>query len=159
MRGWSCEAIIRVDLASPPEVWERFLDALVAYWSESVPDQLSDPEWRAIHQDRMRRRLETHPTWLWIYEQDGRTLALANFFVISGRAQIAEFYVLPSLRRHGLGRFLIEQMRLVLGGEGVRRIAINVPHSAVDRIDFWRACGFRDLAVELETSTRPSDAG
>ncbi len=157
--SWSRDALVRVDLESPPNVWDRFLDALVAYWSESVPDQLNDPEWRAIHAERMRRRLEAHPTWLWVYVQDGRTLALTNFFVEAGRARIAEFYVLPSLRRQGLGRFLIEQVRVVLRDAGIRRIGINVPHSAVGRIDFWHACGFRDLAVELETSTRPGGNG
>ena len=152
--SWSAADIHRVDASTARDRWDRLLDALVAYWSESLPDQVNDPEWRELHERRMRRRLEEHPTWLWIYERDGKTLALANFYVASGRAHIAEFWVEPAQRRKGLGRFLIDEVRRVLQAEDVTRLAITVPHNATDTIDFWRSCGFAELSVQLETSTR-----
>ena len=152
--SWAAADIRRVQADSPRDVWDRLLDTLVAYWAESLPDQLNDPEWRAMHEERMRRRLAEHPTWLWLYEREAKTHALANFFITSGRAHIAEFFVVPAYRREGLGTFLIEEMRRVLRDEGITRVAINLPHGAAAQIDFWRVAGFSEVSVQLEMSTR-----
>ena len=153
---WSTGEITRISVASPRADWDHLLDALLVYWSETLRGVLDDPgEWRALMEHRMRRRLDNHSTWLWLYQRNDRTLGMANFFVASGVAQIAEIYVTPSERRSGLGRFLIDSMRAVLHDEGVARIAVRVPQYATAEIEFWHSCGFEDVAVQLETDTRP----
>ena len=152
--NWAAADIRRVQADSPRDVWDRLLDTLVAYWAESLPDQLNDPEWRAMHEERMRRRLAEHSTWLWLFEREAKTHALANFFITLGRAHIAEFFVVPAHRREGLGTFLIGEMRRVLREEGITRVAINLPHGAAAQIDFWRVAGFSEVSVQLEMSTR-----
>ncbi|MBM4435627.1 MAG: GNAT family N-acetyltransferase [Actinobacteria bacterium] len=152
--AFATASIRRVEESSPPEVWDQFLGILVAYWSESFPDNLGTPEWRGVYEERMRRRLQEHPTWLWLYERDGRPIAMANFYVVAGRAHIAEFYVVPPERRHGLGRFLIDAMKNTLRTVGVSRLEISLPHHATDKCDFWRASGFTEVAVQMESAIR-----
>ncbi len=153
---WSTDELTRIDVSSPRPDWDRLLDALLVYWSETLRGVLDDPdEWRVLMEHRMRRRLDDHPTWLWLYVRDDRTLGMANFFAASGVARIAEIYVAPSERRKGLGRFLIDSMRAVLHNEGVARMAVRVPQYATAEIGFWHGCGFEDVAVQLETNTRP----
>ena len=78
--NWAAADIRRVQADSPRDVWDRLLDTLVAYWAESLPDQLNDPEWRAMHEERMRRRLAEHSTWLWLFEREAKTHAAGELF-------------------------------------------------------------------------------
>ncbi|MDE2767135.1 MAG: hypothetical protein OXI70_03480, partial [Chloroflexota bacterium] len=91
--NWSASEIRRVDAESSSELWERFLTAMVAYWNESFPSELSHLEWHELYTERIRRRLDERPTWLWMYEREGRTLALTNFHLDGGVAHIAEVWV------------------------------------------------------------------
>ena len=68
-------------------------------------------------------------------------------------AHIAEVWVAPELRRHGLGKFMVAEMKRVLRDAGVSRIAVTVPSSSTDSLDFWRNLGFGEVAVQLERST------
>lgn len=153
--NWSASEIRRVDAQSSGELWERFLTAMVAYWNESFPSELSHLEWHELYTERVRRRLEEHPTWLWMYERDGRTLALTNFHLDGGVAHVAEVWVAPDSRRHGLGAFMIRQMRLTLRDAGVTRMAVTVPTNATAAasIEFWRDLDFTEVAVHLEATT------
>ncbi len=154
---WSTDEIRRVQANSSGEVWERFLTAMVAYWNESFPSEISYPEWHELYTERIRRRLDDHPTWLWMYERKGRTLALTNFHLDGGVAHVAEVWVAPDARRDGLGRFMILQMRKTLRKAGVARMAVTVPATATASIDFWRGLGFLEVAVHLEASTFKQD--
>lgn len=153
--NWSASEIRRVDAESSGELWERFLTAMVAYWNESFPSELSHLEWHELYTDRIRRRLEERPTWLWMYQRDGRTLALTNFHLDGGVAHVAEVWVAPDSRRHGLGAFMIRQMRRTLREAGVTRMAVTVPTNATVAAssDFWRDLGFTEVAVHLEATT------
>jgi ribosomal protein S18 acetylase RimI-like enzyme len=155
---WLVEEIKTVDLESSGDVWERFLAAMVAYWNESFPYEINHAEWNELYRDRIRRRLDEHPTWLWMYEREGRTLALTDFHLDSGVAHVAEVWVLPEMRRHGLGRFMIRQMRQTLCDAGVTRMAVTVPSNATQSIGFWRNLGFTEIAVQLEASTYEGQA-
>ena len=153
--AWSVERIHRVEASSPRADWDRFLGILAAYWSESFPDDdMRSAEWRKTNEDRMRTRLRQYPAWLWMYEHEGRPIAVANFYVNAGRGHIAEMYVHPSERRKGLGQFLIGAIRDVLREEGVSRLAVALPHHATDQVDFWRGAGFTEVAVEMELAIR-----
>ena len=151
--NWLVEEIKTVDLESSADVWEKFLAAMVAYWNESFPYEINHTEWNELYRERIRHRLKDHPTWLWMYEREGRVLALTDFHLDAGVAHIAEGWVIPEMRRHGLGRFMIRQMRQTLSDSGVSRMAITVPSTATQSIGFWRNLGFSEVAVQLETST------
>ena len=151
--NWRAEEIRGVDDKSASDVWERFLAALDAYWNESFLQEISHSDWHELYSNQIRLRLERHPTWLWMYERDGRTLALTNFHLEGGVAHIAEVWVAPELRRHGLGKFMVAEMKQVLRDAGVSRIAVTVPSSSTDSLDFWRNLGFGEVAVQLERST------
>jgi ribosomal protein S18 acetylase RimI-like enzyme len=150
---WLGDEIYSVDGKSASDVWERFLAAMDAYWNESFPAEISHSEWHELYSHQIRLRLEKHPTWLWMYERHGRTLALTNFHLEGGVAHIAEVWVAPESRRHGLGKFMVGEMKRVLRDAGIGRMAVTVPSSATDSLDFWRSMGFGDVAVQLERST------
>ena len=151
--NWRAEEIRGVDDKSASDVWERFLAALDAYWNESFPQEISHSDWHELYSNQIRLRLERHPTWLWMYERDGRTLALTNFHLEGGVAHIAEVWVAPESRRHGLGKFMVAEMKRVLRDAGVSRIAVTVPSSATESLVFWKNIGFGEVAVQLERST------
>ncbi|HCU72498.1 MAG TPA: hypothetical protein DGO43_01635, partial [Chloroflexi bacterium] len=90
---------------------------------------------------------------LWMYERDGRTLALTNFHLEGGVAHIAEVWVSPEARRSGLGKFMVVEMKRVLRDSGISRIAVTVPSSATESLVFWKNIGFGEVAVQLERST------
>ena len=48
---------------------------------------------------------------------------------------------------------MVAEMKRVLRDAGVSRIAVTVPSSATDSLDFWRNLGFGEVAVQLERST------
>ena len=153
---WRVDEIQTVDSESSGDVWERFLAAMVAYWNESFPYEINHAEWNELYRDRVRRRLDEHPTWLWMYEREGRTLALTDFHLDGGVAHVAEVWVVPDMRRHGLGRFMILEMQKTLRDAGVVRMAVTVPSNATGSIGFWRDFGFSEVAVHLEASTHES---
>ena len=129
---------------------------MVAYWNEKLSSELSHLEWaRAVYGPDSPSLEEAANLALDVRARDGRTLALTNFHLDGGVAHVAEVWVAPDSRRHGLGAFMIRQMRRTLREAGVTRMAVTVPANATvaASIDFWHDLGFTEVAVHLEATT------
>jgi ribosomal protein S18 acetylase RimI-like enzyme len=61
------------------------------------------------------------------------------------RAEISDLGVRPEMRRHGIGRLLVEEAQAWVRDRGVARIEIQVATGNREGQEFWRALGYGAL--------------
>jgi len=99
--------------------------------------------------DRMRAFLESEYQAV-IFETDGEPVAYALFRPQGDAIHLRQFYVVREHRRRGLGRQAIDILRQRVWAAG-RRVTVGVLTKNEKGIAFWRALGFTDYALELES--------
>jgi GNAT superfamily N-acetyltransferase len=125
---------------------EPLIESLITpYLQESYPESFADVGWR----DHWRQRLQQ-----WLQDERVRLLTLRTdqwigFAAVrliardgSTLAELMDIYVIPGMRRHGLGSHLVEDVMAWAAQNGAREmsIAIKVRHQAA--VDFFAQLGF-----------------
>ena len=63
---------------------------------------------------------------------------------------IADCYIIPELRRHGLGRKLVEDARSILKTAGADTIQLNVLAKNDAAVAFWKQMGFSTYMYRMK---------
>ena len=66
------------------------------------------------------------------------------------RAEVSDLFVLPSARRRGLGRRLVDVALAWVSERGVERVEVRVATENPEGQAFWRATGFADFMDVLQ---------
>ncbi|TWD79428.1 acetyltransferase (GNAT) family protein [Kribbella amoyensis] len=113
-----------------------------AYWSEGIP------------RDLVAKSIEGSLN-VGVYAEDGTQVGYAR--AVTDRATfayIADVFVLPEYRGHGLGRFVVSTLLDHPDLQGLRRLML----ATADAHDLYRAYGFGDLADPSFFLVRQQDA-
>ena len=68
----------------------------------------------------------------------------------AGRAEIADLFVSPTLRRSGRGRALVDAALAWIRERGIVRVEVRVVAANRDGQEFWRALGWSDFVDVLQ---------
>lgn len=71
---------------------------------------------------------------------------------------VAELYLLPEYRRLGLGRRLIEEIRIWAESQGAHRLRLGVLAANVEGVAFWESIGARALSIDFTIDLDPPPA-
>jgi putative acetyltransferase len=81
----------------------------------------------------------------WVVESDGQVVATGAYFPIQRGEQAAEIrkmYLLPSVRRQGLGSFLLEQLEKAIAARGYRQIWIETASVLKEAVQLYEKNGY-----------------
>lgn len=139
----------RIVPSEETELWEP----AQRYWLELMPNAplVKDPERRAAY-FRSHFVLDAPGTVHWWAVAGGERVGFAKVDLHRDAdhdrpwAQVRDFFIEPSARRHGLGRGFAEALVARLREEGVGQIDLNVREDNPRALAFWKSCGF-DLAL------------
>ncbi|MCP5056799.1 MAG: GNAT family N-acetyltransferase [bacterium] len=95
---------------------------------------------------------------VFVAEEEGQPVGLISvalarrpaFFAESLRGHVEHLYVLPEVRRSGLGRALVEAAFGWLRLAGATRVELEVARDNPEGQAFWEALGFEPVTVVLE---------
>jgi predicted acetyltransferase len=90
-----------------------------------------------------------------LIEDDGEVAGLCLIRVLHDRSwNIAEFFVVPPARRHGVGRDAVEAVVALARAAGASYLQAKVHPENTRALAFWTAAGFRAVAANGVTITR-----
>jgi putative acetyltransferase len=90
----------------------------------------------------------------WVVETNGEVVATGAYFPVQRGEQAAEIrkmYLLPSVRRQGLGSFLLEQLEKAIAARGYRQIWIETASVLKEAVQLYEKNGYIP-ATGVETS-------
>lgn len=114
------------------------LPALAAVEAAAFPDPWRDASLRA--------ELEQAVTRAWVLERNGTVVASLLAWLIDGTLQVNRVAVLPTHRRLGLGRALMQVAAAEAHREGGRQLLLEVRAGNEAAIGLYRQLGFTLLA-------------
>ncbi|MBC7543172.1 MAG: GNAT family N-acetyltransferase [Candidatus Sericytochromatia bacterium] len=139
------EVTLQAESVSAADLGPMIESLITPYLEESYPESFADAEWRShwhhrlqgwLQDDTVRVRTLRTETWVGfaacrLIGRDGTTLA-----------ELVDLYVVPDMRRHGLGSHLVEDVIAWSAQNGAREmsIAIKVRHQTA--VDFFAQLGF-----------------
>ncbi len=105
-------------------------------------------------EDRMRGWLRNEYEAV-LFMVDGAIAGYALYRHDQDWIYLRQFFIMPELRRQGLGRAGIQWLLQIQWPTG-RRIRLDVLVNNTSGISFWRSVGFHDycITMEMDTSTR-----
>ena len=144
--------VVEADYDAFFAMFEPYMDELAAYPSESDPTTIE--QYRAATlADMYGREL------IWIIA-DGERAGLAVVRTSADWpddrrqiASIAEFYVMPATRRHGVGRAAVEALLAEHRRRGTHLVEADILHGNKPAMAFWASLGFEVQAIQ--TARRP----
>lgn len=98
---------------------------------------------------RMRQWLASAGYAVVLFERDGTTAGYALFRREPDHVYLRQLYVVPELRRAGIGRAAVEWLRRNRW-HGAARVRIDVLVGNVAAREFWKAVGFVEYCVTME---------
>jgi GNAT superfamily N-acetyltransferase len=98
----------------------------------------------------MRRWLEASEYSAVLFEVDGRSVAYALYATEAEWIHLRQFFVERSVRRRGHGRKAVELLRREVRSANAR-VTLEVLATNPAGALFWRAVGFHDYALTLES--------
>jgi len=93
-----------------------------------------------------------------IFVCDGSDAGYALYRELPEFVHLRQFYVAPELRRRGIGAAALHALRESEFPAGKRVLVEAMTWNAV-ALAFWRACGFCDRYVGLESPPQPEGSG
>lgn len=128
-----------------------------SYWAELMPKA-------AVLKDRSSRDRYFADSFRWEGEQDRPYWALrpgerVGFVTLSRSGQSAyidDFYIIPSARRQGLGRKVLQALMARFDREGVTLVELSVRRDNPRALAFWEAMGFRIASYRLRQYRDPA---
>ena len=146
-------ALIRPAAATDlPQVYEFEL----AYIREIEPQQ--EEKWKAAIAGLLRQ-WTTNLGRMWFAEDDGKTVGYCFWLPVCGgkirdpilreigSAALASVYVIPTARRQGCGRRLVQQFELDAIGQGFRQLTLGVHENNPARW-LYEQCGYEFVKLE-----------
>ena len=128
-----------------------YLRELAATTGEPLPmdarGELSYPHFDAYWQEP-----ERHPFGIWFGSRLAGLCLLRNLG--GGRWQVAELYVVPALRRQGVGRAAVAQASGWCREQGAVEVAASVHPRNSAALAFWQSVGFTPQGVEADGRAR-----
>ena len=106
-------------------------------------------------EDRMRNWL-VNEYQASIFMVDGATAGYALYKHEQDWTYLRQFFILPELRRRGLGRAAMHWL-VQNSWRNARRIRLDVLVGNTDGISFWRSVGFQDYCITMDMNTAPHD--
>lgn len=91
-----------------------------------------------------------------IFMVGGSTAGYALYKHEDDWTYLRQFFILPELRRRGLGRAAMQWL-IQNPWRNAFRIRLDVLVGNTDGILFWRSVGFQDYCISMEMDTSPSD--
>lgn len=95
----------------------------------------------------LRHDLENNPAarLLVAVSQDQQLLGYAAYWAVFDEAQINNIAVLPSCRRQGIGRMLLENLTGLAGAENLHQMILEVRAGNLAAVSLYESCGFRSI--------------
>jgi GNAT superfamily N-acetyltransferase len=84
-----------------------------------------------------------------IFENEGGIVAYALYREQPSEIYLRQLFVLPHLRRKGIGREAVKTLRSKIWPGG-KRLTVEVLVQNTGAVDFWRAVGYKDYCLTLE---------
>jgi GNAT superfamily N-acetyltransferase len=101
-------------------------------------------------ESRMREWLASAQFRIHLFERENETVGYTCWGSHGAREVfIRQFYIVPKMRRQGIGRSALLLMQETIWPQQTRvSLRVDVAHRA--DLAFWHACGYADRAVTLE---------
>jgi GNAT superfamily N-acetyltransferase len=84
-----------------------------------------------------------------VFEAFGEVVAYALYREGPEEVYLRQLFVVPTRRRQGIGRRVVEILRLHVWPQG-KRLTVEVLVANTAAVAFWRAVGYVDYALTLE---------
>ena len=97
----------------------------------------------------------------WCALSEGRLLAVVWLNIFQDEAEIIDFRVDISMRRQGVGRYLLNEMLNALNLSGIKAVFLEVRRSNVAAITLYESSGFATIGARnnyYETASGREDA-
>lgn len=82
----------------------------------------------------------------WIVEQENQIVGTAAFYPIdrgSHAVEIRKMYLLPGVRRQGLGRFLLQALEKTIAAQGYREVWIETASVLKEAVQLYESSGYQ----------------
>lgn len=163
------EIVIRRVTSDDSDTIAEMWLALVAYHQTLDPD-LPGPALGGEHRyvRRLIDRLDDPFMCSLIAEVDGRAAGYILGMVVDLMPDIfdqrpggflADIYVEPDLRRHGVGRALVDSLRAWFREQGVQHFDWHVAARNIAGQAFWRSVGGREVMVRMHAEVEANGDG
>ena len=90
----------------------------------------------------------------WVIESQGQVVGTAGYYPFHRGEQAVEIrkmYLLPQVRRSGLGRFLLQELEKAIAAKGFQQIWIETASVLVEAIKLYESSGYHP-ATGVETA-------
>ncbi len=153
------------DLPAVRRARHRDLEGLVALWRELMrhhapldPHYALAPGADAVWREHVAGLLGGRSGAVFVSGEEGAPEAFCSvelraaspLLAEPGRAEIADLYVSPTLRRSGRGRALVEAALAWIRERGIVRVEVRVVAANREGQNFWRALGWSDFVDVLQ---------
>lgn len=91
--------------------------------------------------------LSPHHSLLVLVEDQPAALVLAGIEPLTGQLSLQALGVIPELRRQGIGRALIQELKQRAGASGVKELALMVMRTNRRALTFYQEMGFRSIGL------------
>ncbi len=150
---------VELPTVASPE-YDDFFSMLEVYFRELDPYDPLGPDRHSIEQYRRAILGDTEGRELLWIVADGERVGLAMVRIMddwpdatSLVAEIAEFYVVPSHRRRGIGRAAVESLLAEHRRRGTALVEAGILRDNEGALAFWAGLGF--VVQSLQTARRP----
>ena len=134
---------------SSPE-WPLFLDMSYTYMLENWPVKIQEKSKEVFSSDytsNIRKRIEQGPRGLFLYYKFEKPVALSNAYISLEDNEkvlnVAEFYVIPSNRKQGLGSQMLNHLIDWGKEESATKLKIEVDKDLEGANHFWEKFGYQ----------------
>ena len=120
-----------------------FRELVYDYWFELMrtASRLKDEASRSAYFTDRFHWDDDHVPPYWAV-RDGQPIGFVHFRVSDRRAQVADFYVCPEVRRQGVGRQLVRWLLAHLDALSVTEIELSARRDNPGSLAFWESQGF-----------------
>ncbi|MBE9019588.1 GNAT family N-acetyltransferase [Chroococcidiopsidales cyanobacterium LEGE 13417] len=90
----------------------------------------------------------------WVVESQGQIVGTAGFYPLhrgEKAVEIRKMYLLPQVRRLGLGKFLLQELEKAIAAKGFQQIWIETASVLVEAIKLYESSGYQP-ATGVETA-------
>lgn len=143
---WFCAATLEEDLAQGIELYTPGAAEYIAWYHErqKAQDWYDETDWKRLRPLQERFARAFRPYWLL---QDGARVGWVYCGTLKGYGSLFDVWIEPPFRGQGLGRTLMDAIRLEGRKQGLQYVLLRTSES---RREFYEKCGFREC---LQSST------
>ncbi len=151
------------DAEAIARLWEELVNYHCALDS-ALPRK--SPNGKQIYAQRIVDRLDDIQTCTLVAEEDRQIVGYAvgvvidlvpDMFIQETAGFIADIYVSPEYRKHGVGRALVETLIIWFRGEGIKHFEWSVAAKNHTGHEFWSAVGGRDVMIRMRAKIGVED--